>query len=48
MSLDENVLTKAKIEEIENEVKKSSLTAENIIDVRRKITKFLNKTEEDH
>jgi hypothetical protein len=42
-SLDENVLVKAKIEDIEYEVNESSLIAEKIIEVRRKINNLLNK-----
>ena len=46
-SLDENVLVKAKIEDIEYEVNESSLIAEKVIEVRRKINNLLKKCSDD-
>ena len=43
-SLDENVLNKRKIDEIEREVNDSSSYAEKVIEVRRKIMNLMNKT----
>ena len=46
-SLDEDVLVKTKIEDIEYEVKESSLIAEKIIEMRRNNNNLLRKCDDD-